>query len=604
MAISYSVMKNAYKSILRITYQLSYVLDNKQKKTSIYVLLSMLVLSCLELISVSAIYPFLQMLTSDKENFDYWYTRGIYYIFPGIEKKNVILIMSMLIIMLFIIKNATAIGCNYFQLHFATSFQRDCSTHMLRSYLKRPYLFFVNTNSSIILRGISSDTSSVYIILVCLFQMCSEIITIIMIGAFLLYTEWFIAICALGLAAICFVIIVLGFKEQMKKAGIKYGEAYAKQSKYCFQAINGIKEISVLDRREIFVDQYKKASDEFAKTSLTKDFISSCPDRILEAVCVGGLIGIITLKIIMGVDIDTFVPVLGVFAMGAFKILPSISKISSRVNNIIYYQEGLNRCYENMKEAEKSDNNEISNDKYILDVLSDETEISFKKEIVISNISWTYTNNSKPIIHNLSLSIKKGESVAFIGPSGAGKTTLADIIMGLLPPQEGSITMDEIDIFKTPHQWHKIIGYVPQTVFLIDDTVRANVAFGLPYNMVSDEKVWSALKQAQISDFIENLPDGLDTIVGERGIKFSGGQRQRVALARALYDNPSILILDEATSALDTETEKAVMESIELLQGQKTLIIVAHRLSTIKNCNRIYEIKDGIAFEKKYQELI
>ena len=597
-------MKNAYKSIKRIVYQLSYILDRKQKQIAVFVFISMIIQSCLELISISVIYPFLQMLTSKEEMLDFWYTRWTYIVFPNIEKKNVILLMSVLIILLFIVKNATAIGCIYFQTFFATSFQRDCSTFMLRSYLKRPYLFFVNTNSSIILRGINSDTAAVYNILLCLFQICSEMITITMIGFYLLYTEWFIAICALGLAVICFVVIVLGFKERMKKAGIKYGEAYAEQSKYSFQAINGIKEISVLDRRELFVDQYKKASDKLAKISLIKGFVSSCPDRILEAVCIGGLIGIITLKIMMGVDMDTFVPILGVFAMGAFKILPSISKISSRVNNIVYYQAGVKRCYENLKEAERLDNEELDNEKYASHFFDDEKNVLFNKEIEISNISWEYNNNSEKIIRHLSLTIKKGESVAFVGPSGAGKTTLADIIMGLLPPQEGNISMDGIDVFKIPHQWHKLIGYVPQTVFLIDDSVRANVAFGLPREMISDEKVWDALRQAQIFDFVKDLPNGIDTIVGERGIKFSGGQRQRIALARALYTNPEILVLDEATSALDSETEKAVMESIELLQGHKTLIIVAHRLSTIRNCDRIFEIRNGVAIEKKYCELL
>lgn len=213
-------------------------------------------------------------------------------------------------------------------------------------------------------------------------------------------------------------------------------------------------------------------------------------------------------------------------------------------------------------------------------------------------------NAKEAVLTNTFLCINKGESVAFIGSSGAGKTTLADIIMGLLKPQEGSVEMDGIDIFSIPHQWAKIIGYVPQSVFLIDDTVRRNVAFGLKEEDISDEKVWSALGQAQLKEFVEGLPAGLDTIVGERGVKFSGGQRQRVAIARALYEDPDILVLDEATSALDNETETVFMESIDALQGSKILIIVAHRLTTIRNCDRIYEITDGIAIERKKEEVL
>lgn len=218
-------------------------------------------------------------------------------------------------------------------------------------------------------------------------------------------------------------------------------------------------------------------------------------------------------------------------------------------------------------------------------------------------MSWKYQAGKNEIFQDLSMTITKGESVAFIGTSGAGKTTLADIIMGLLKPQSGSVEADGVDIFSNPHRWSKIIGYVPQAVFLIDDTIRANIAFGIPDNMVNEDKVWNSLIQAQLKIFVESLPDGLDTIVGERGIKLSGGQRQRIVIARALYEDPDILVLDEATSSLDTDTETAVMEAIDLLQGHKTLIIVAHRLTTIKNCNKIYEIREGKAVLSKKSEV-
>lgn len=306
--------------------------------------------------------------------------------------------------------------------------------------------------------------------------------------------------------------------------------------------------------------------------------------------------GIACIRIMIGTNLNTFVPVLGTFAVGAFRILPSISKISSRLNAIAFYRPCLQSTYDNLKEINEYDEQYMPTLQQ--EHISLEKEISFQNCLEIRNISWKYLNAKNNVLQNLSLTIHKGESVAFIGASGAGKTTLADVIMGLLEPQSGAVEVDGTDIFSIPHQWARTIGYVPQSVFLIDDTVRGNVAFGLKEENVFDDKIWAALEEAQLKEFIESLPLGLDTIVGERGVKFSGGQRQRIAIARALYENPDILVLDEATAALDTETENAVMESIDALQGFKTLIIVAHRLTTIRNCDKIYEIKDGIAVER------
>ena len=233
-----------------------------------------------------------------------------------------------------------------------------------------------------------------------------------------------------------------------------------------------------------------------------------------------------------------------------------------------------------------------------------EETIEFKEKLVIQNVGWKYKNQKKSVLSNVCMEIRKGESIAFIGSSGSGKTTLSDIILGLLHPRQGAILMDDnIDVYSILDEWGHIVGYVPQSVFLLDDTVRNNILFGLPKEQVNDALIWESLEQAQIKEFIESLPEGLDTIVGERGIKFSGGQKQRIALARALYNKPEILVLDEATAALDGETEKAVMDSISALQGKITMIIVAHRLTTIRDCDKIYRIENGIATEVRKEEI-
>ena len=221
----------------------------------------------------------------------------------------------------------------------------------------------------------------------------------------------------------------------------------------------------------------------------------------------------------------------------------------------------------------------------------------FQNKVEVKNISWRYPNSDVYVLKDLDLTVHKGEAIGFIGSSGAGKTTLSDMILGLFKPLMGGIYVDGIDIYTIPMQWAHVVGYVPQAVYLTDDTIRNNIAFGEEEQDIEDDKIWFALEQAQFKTFVQQLPNGLDTIVGERGIRFSGGQKQRLAIARALYYDPDIVILDEATSALDNETEKAVMESIDALQKSKTLIIVAHRLTTLRNCDKVFEIKDGKAFE-------
>ena len=260
----------------------------------------------------------------------------------------------------------------------------------------------------------------------------------------------------------------------------------------------------------------------------------------------------------------------------------------------------LGHVYDNLKKIGDEQEEEKSNSEG--KVFAE--KLSFSKEITIDNISWHYQNSEKYIIKNLNLTIPKGTSVAFVGQSGAGKTTLADIILGLLHPQKGQILVDGNDISIFGKELGHIMGYVPQSVYLIDDTIRNNVAFGIEQSDIEDDRIWKALEQAQLKEFVANLEFGLDTFVGDRGIRFSGGQRQRIAIARALYENPDIIIFDEATAALDNETELAVMDSIRSLQGYKTLIIIAHRLTTIKECEVIYEIKDGKAIVRQYEELI
>ena len=291
--------------------------------------------------------------------------------------------------------------------------------------------------------------------------------------------------------------------------------------------------------------------------------------------------------------------------MGAVRMLPSLGRTSANINIMSFYVTSLESAYNNMKILKEE---ELANE--VLEVEEqkykdeDEKGLTFNDSLCLSNIYWHYKDSEKNILSDLNLKVEKGQSVGLIGSSGAGKSTLADIILGLHIPNQGSVKLDGHDIRHIPQTYSRIIGFVPQSIYLLDGTIRENVAFGEGKENIDDNKIWNCLEKAQIGEFVRKLEDGLDTIVGERGVRFSGGQRQRIAIARALYRNPEILVLDEATSALDNETEAEVMKSIESLYGTITMIIIAHRLSTVKKCDVVYEIMDGKAIIKEKKELL
>lgn len=584
-------MKNDIKTVIEIGKQIIYIMNRKQKKQAVMLFFVIIIGAMFETLSVSAVIPFMQAILTPLELGEKWYWAFFIRTFHLQTEYSIIIMVGILIIAVYVIKNGYLTFSTYAQVRYKSQFQKNLSTKMLDSYMKRPYSYFLDVNSAQVLRGIHDDVGGVYTVLDSLLRILMEMVTVSLIGVFIIVTDPFMAVGVILLATFTLLLIISGVKRQLKVMGLKHREASTGQYKCAYQAINGIKEIKVMRREQNFLKQYRTVYETKMKAEVRFNFLSAIPERIIETICVAGLIAVVCVRIGFMDDIAAFVPKLGAFAIAAFRILPSISKITGSVNALVFYRPSLEATYRNLQEVKQYEN--------IIDDSNEKVEAKlcphFDKHITVESISWRYNNTAENVISGLDLTVKKGESIAFIGASGAGKTTLADIILGLLKPQTGSIKMDDTDISTIPEQWAKTIGYVPQTVFLTDDTIRNNVAFGIEENMIDEEAVWRALEMAQIKDFVEKLSKGLDTEVGERGIKFSGGQRQRVAVARALYYDPDILVLDEATSALDGETEAAVMESIDSLQKHKTLIIIAHRLTTIKNCDKVYEIADGRA---------
>jgi len=571
--------------MVAIIKKLFFIMNRKQRWKSVRIICLQIIGSFLELLGVTMILPFISAIINPMELKDNVIFREIlsFLHIDGIE--NIILIMGILVIGVYCFKNVFLVLIAHIVCKFSTNTQKDICMELMRSYMHRDYVFFTRVNSMELIRGVSSDANSVMAAISISFKLFADVMTIGIILVYLLFLDILFAVTMSLLVLLCVCIFINVFKKRIKIAGEEHVKYNSLSLKYANQAFNGIKEIIVKQKSNFFVETYEDVRVGVANAVYKHNFLEKVPTYLFEMVCVIGLIGIIYVKMLMGEKLDEFIPMLAVFAVSVFRILPLTSKVSSSINSLFYYKEALDITCKNIKDLRS----------YIVEkesIEENEASLVFDKEIVISNVYWKYPQNNNNILENVNFVIKKGDSIAFIGPSGAGKTTLADIILGLFKPQQGDVLVDGKSIFQNIKSWSGIIQYVPQAVYLIDDTIRKNIAFGIKDEYIKDDCIWNALKMAQLDDYVMSLPQGLDTVVGERGIRLSGGQRQRIAIARALYDNPEIVVFDEATSALDTETETAIMQAIDHLKGIKTLIIVAHRLSTIKNCDHIYEV-DG-----------
>lgn len=588
------------KKVKDVWNKFQFILTGSQKRWAVVILAMTLVGALVETLGVSIIIPFVEAMIDIEKMMDNEYIIPLVRFFNIQTDSQFILMLGVVIAIIYIIKNIYLTVLSYCRVKYSTKVQRELSTTMMKSYMKRGYLFFSQVNTSDLLRGVIGDVNSVYQMMYHTFRVVAEVMTAIAIAVFIMLTDSMLAICIIILASACFVVIIFGFRKPVQRLGLQYRASNKEVQKHALQAFQGIKEVIVMHRQSFFVNRYEEAYEKQQRALIGQTVSSESPAYIIEAVCVSGLILSVCLRVTTGNDATSFIPQLASFAVGAFRILPSLGRITSSFNQIVYYSPSLNKTYENLREVRDADEKQ---EKEIISLMKQSAHQEIETAYLsIEDVCWKYPAADKAVLNGVSIQIQKGTSVAFIGHSGAGKTTLADIILGLYNPQEGCVRLEGVDIRTMSEKWCSLVGYIPQSVYLLDDTIRNNVAFGV--DEPNDELIWRALEEAQLKEFVLSLPDKLETVVGDRGVRFSGGQRQRVAIARALYYNPPILILDEATSALDMETETAVMDAINSLQGSKTLIIVAHRLSTIQKCDMIYEIADGRAIVKRKEDVI
>lgn len=569
--------------------KLRYIFNKQQKLKFIFLFIIMFIGALFELVGVSLILPFVQIVMEPNIIEQNKIMKTIYEYFNIHSTNHFLLIIAISLIVVYIIKNLYLLCMYYAQYTFTFNNQMRMSTKLMDCYLKKPYTFHLQKNTAEIVRSVTVDVSQLFTLVLNCLLLLSELLVSLMLGIFLLAMDIFITTFVIGFLAISMCLFFVIFRKKLKIYGLNNQKYNGQMIKWINQSLGGIKEIKIMHREQFFVNSFSYNGNEYAKNRKKFEFINQIPKLMLETICIVGMLILVAIMLFIGKDMSNLIPKLAVFAMAAFRLLPSINRINNYINIILFHKPSIDLIYKDLKETNNLVNNKTKDAK----VNEIKTDFDLNKTIEISHISFKYPQTNKYVFKNISFEIPIGKSTAFIGPSGAGKTTMADIILGLLKPEDGEILVNGINVYDNLRKWSEKIGYIPQTIYLSDDTIRNNIAFGIEENKIDDKAIWKALEQAQLKEFIQNQKDKLNTLIGERGVRLSGGQRQRIGIARALYSNPEILVLDEATSSLDTETEQAVMEAIDSLHGKKTLIIIAHRLTTIENCDLVYEIKDN-----------
>ena len=587
--------KENSNSRVGILKKLGYIFDGRDKKKLVFLTGAIVVGSFLELLAVMVFMPFIDVLQNRETIQTKWYLKKMYDLLGLHRAEDFMVILAICIIMVYLVKNVYLIVEKDYIFRFSYNTQMKLSTRLLAAYMKEPYTFHLNHNIAVLQRSLYEDTSRFMQVILYALELGAELAVAAVMVIYLLVISKTITIIVLGLLAVFVGGFLLISRKYSRRFGLENQGYEGKIFQWMNQSLGGIKEIKILERETYFTDEFRKYWGKYARGLRIARTISILPKYTVEAVSMTGLLIAVIVKLVFGeADMTYFISQLAAFAVAAMRLMPSVGRINEHASNMLYAFPSVELVYHDLVEIEGL----IDNDRRDCG-----RDWKLQKEICVQDVSYHYPDTEEWVLKDVNFTIKKGTTVAFIGSTGSGKTTMVDIILGLLTPVKGAVMADEINIHEQPKTFHAQVGYIPQTIYLSDDTIRNNIAFGVQEGQIDEDAVNAALEKAQLRDFVESLPHGLETIVGDRGVRLSGGQRQRIGIARALYHDPEILVLDEATSARDNETEAAVMEAIEHLQGMKTMIIIAHRLTTIRNVDVIYEVGDGEVVERSKDEV-
>lgn len=568
------------------------VLNKKQKSRVVVLIFMILIGAVLETLGVSMIYPLIETVMMpevfEQNAMIVWICNVLGYT----SAEQFVTFMLLALIFIFIFKNLYLLLLYYVQHSFITNSQYRISRDLLKVYLNRPYEFYLNASTGDIMRTVYSDSTGIFNLLLQCMQFVTEFMVAIFLGTYLLIIDPVMTI-VMGILLVGITLLSSAFlKPRISRIGEESRQQQSKMYKTIMQSINSVKDVKVYAKEDAFLGIYRKYGKRYYNLARDHEVLSSVPRLAIEAFSLSGVLAYMAVMMKLGQNVQTMVPQLSAFAVAAVRLLPSASRINTYLANIAYYRPTLDYVYANVELPKNVDERAAE-----AKAVTETDKLKFHDCIKVEQLYYKYPNTDKYIFENARMQVPYGKSVGIMGPSGAGKTTVVDIMLGLLRVESGTITCDGVNVLEHYGQWLANIGYISQTINMVDDTIRANIAFGVDVDDIDDARVWQVLEEAQLADFVRNLPNGINTVIGERGVRISGGQRQRVGIARALYHDPEILILDEATSALDNDTEAAIMEAIENFHGRKTMLIIAHRLKTIENCDIIYKVENGKIME-------
>ncbi len=570
-----------------------------EKFKILFLFVMMIIAAALEVLSLGMIPAFVSIVASPQRVLDHA-TWGPWIQQLGIESARDLLIYGAgTLIAVFIIKNMYIVFFRYVEARFIYNRRYIFSHRLMTAYMQAPYTFYLGRNSSELLRNTTGEVNLlINSVLVPLMHIAKESIMSLAVVIFLVMVEPLITL---------FVILIMGSltglflfftQRKVKQFGIEAQHYRGDMLKAARQGFGGIKDARVLNREAYLIEVFRKMAFRSSRLQMMKKVISEIPRPMIETIAVAGIMAIALVMHYQGRPIANIVPVIALFGVAVIRLMPAIQTMTQKLTDLRYNIAAVNPVYDDLT-ALKNYQKEFHSDR------RKKAKTTLADRITIRDLHYQYPDGGEQALRGLSLEIPRGHAIAFVGPSGAGKTTIVDVLLGLLEPQKGEILVDSKNIFDSISAWQRNIGYIPQFIYLSDNTLRRNIAFGLPDDIIDKEKTQRAVELAQLGELVERLPRGLDTVIGERGVRLSGGQRQRIGIARALYHNPQVLVMDEATSALDNITELQIIQAIESLKGERTIIMIAHRLTTVMNCDVLYMMEQGrIVDSGTYDELL